>query len=195
VRGYEASLTITHAPSSTPSHHGSRHSSKQPRLPLVWRVLSLAGCQQMYPVAVCPATACTLLQGAMVTFNRLFFRNFIPHSSKALTAAALDFNHSPVPFIVSKDGGQAVYNLVVLHWTRPMVWAFKQPGSFWQQAAEEKVRSVGDPQPLQLQTPALYSVKSFSTDAGTAAIADCFMPVDLDGCLSQQPFGTALIYW
>jgi hypothetical protein len=132
----------------------------------------------------------------MVTFNRLFFRNFIPHSSSALQHAALDFKHSPVPWIVSKDGGQATYNLVVLHWTPPTFWVFQQKGSFWQQAAVEDIKRVGAPEPLQFKRADLYSVKSFSADAGTASITDCYMPVDVNSCLPlDKPFDTTLVYW
>lgn len=131
----------------------------------------------------------------MVTFNRLFFRSFIPHSSSAAKNPALDFTHSPVPWVVSRDGGQVTYNLVVLHWTPPMFWVYKQPNTFWQQAADDEIRRVGKPQPLQLERPDLYVIKSFSTNAGTASMADCYMPVDVNGCLTDQPFDTTLIYW
>lgn len=131
----------------------------------------------------------------MVTFNRLFFRNFIPHSSSALRSPALDFKDSPVPWVVSRDGGQATYNLVVMHWTPPMFWVYKQPGTFWQQAAVEGIKSVGVFAPIQFKTPDLYVVKSFSTDAGTVSMTDCYMPVDVNSCLKDQPYDTTLIYW
>lgn len=144
----------------------------------------------------CWACTCTVdLQGAMVTFNRLFFRNYIPHNSSALKHPGLDFSHSPVPWIVSRDGGQALYNLVVLHWSPPMFWVFNSTGTFWQQAAEEEIKSVGPPHPLQLARPDLYVVKSFSTDAGTTSISDCYMPVDVHTCFMDQPLNIALIYW
>lgn len=129
-----------------------------------------------------------------MTFNRLFFRNFIPYSSTATKAKALDFTNSPVPFITS-EGGQATYNLVVMHWTPPMFWVFNRTGSFWQQAADEEIVSVGRHEPLQLQHAGLYTVKSFSTDAAQATISDCYMPLDVDGCLTDQPYNIALIYW
>lgn len=131
----------------------------------------------------------------MVTFNRLFFRNFIPHNSSAAQHPGLDFADSLVPWLVSRDGGQATFNLVVLHWSPPMFWVFKSPGTFWQQAADEEIRRVGPPAPLQLETPDLYVVKSFSTDAGTMSISDCYMPVDVDTCFMNQPLNIALIYW
>jgi hypothetical protein len=131
----------------------------------------------------------------MVTFNRLFFKNFLPHSSSTVQHAALDFANSPVPWVVSRDGGQATYNLVVMHWTPPMFWVFKQPVTYWKEAAVDDIKQVGTGDLLQLKRPELYVIKSFTTDASTATIMDCYMPLDVDSCLTDQPFSTALIYW
>jgi hypothetical protein len=132
----------------------------------------------------------------MVTFNRLFFRNFIPPSAAAAALPAqLDYTSSPVPFIVSRHGGQATYNLVVMHWTRPMLWVLQRPGTFWHAAREQGgIRVVGPPGPVLLDKPGLYTIKSFASDRGTATITDCYMPFDVDGCLTDQPFSTTLIY-
>lgn len=131
--------------------------------------------------------------GAIITFNRLFFRNFIPHTKAALSNTALDFMKSPVPFVVS-TGGQVTYNLVVMHWTAPMFWVYTTPGTYWSQAAVNDIWSTGVKKPLQFDTPQLYNIKNFAVD-GTATMADCYMPVDVDGCLTNQPFSTTLIYW
>lgn len=135
-----------------------------------------------------------LKAGAMVTFNRLFFRNLIPHSSSALTASPqLDFSNSPVPFVVSQ-GGQCTYNLVVMHWLPAMFWVFETPGSYWAQAAKSAIVETTTRQPIQFLHTDLYTIKIFSTD-GSATINDCYMPLDVDGCLTNQPFNTTLIYW
>jgi hypothetical protein len=135
-----------------------------------------------------------LQDGAQVTFNRVFFRNMLPHSSTSQSSSpALDFTHSPVPFVVSK-GGQVIYNLVVIHWLPAMFWVFKNSSNYWAKAAVNAIVETRHKQPLQFETPDLYSVKSFTTD-GTATVADCYMPFDVDECLTNQPFTTTLIYW
>lgn len=131
--------------------------------------------------------------GAVITFNRLFFRNFIPHSQEAFNNSALDFVKSPVPYVKS-TGGQVTYNLVVMHWTPNMFWAFSTPNAYWGQAAVNDIWSMGPKQPLQFHTPQVYNIKNFAVD-GTATVADCYMPVDVNGCLSDEPFNTTLIYW
>eukprot|EP00878_Enallax_costatus_P007009 GHUV01007345.1.p1 GENE.GHUV01007345.1~~GHUV01007345.1.p1 ORF type:complete len:1094 (+),score=299.39 GHUV01007345.1:294-3575(+) len=130
--------------------------------------------------------------GAMITFNRLFFRNFIPHSQAALNNTALDFSKTPIPYVQS-TGGQVTYNLVVMHWTPDMFWVFSTPNTYWPQAAVSDIWSVGVKRHLQFETPQVYNVKNFALD-GTATIADCYMPVDVHGCLTDQPFDTTLIY-
>lgn len=131
--------------------------------------------------------------GAMVTFNRLFFKNFVPQSKAALTNPALEFIKSPVPYVKSA-GGQVTYNLVVMHWMPSMFWIFSTAGTYWAQAAVNDIWSLGNKQPLQFETPQVYNIKNFAVD-GTATLADCYMPVDVDGCLTDQPFNTTLIYW
>jgi hypothetical protein len=132
-------------------------------------------------------------QGGALTFNRLFFRHYIPPNKKG-NYSGWDFVNSPAPSIVSQDGGQAFYNLVVWHWTKPMTWAFEDPTTFWYAARQQKLTAVGTREPLQLGTPALYNLKNFGVNP-TAQIQDCYIPVDLDGCLTNQPFNTTLIYW
>jgi hypothetical protein len=135
-----------------------------------------------------------LQSGAQVTFNRVFFRNLVPHSNASQSSSpALDYTHSPVPFVVSA-GGQVTYNLVVIHWRPAMFWVFENPSTYWAKAAVSAIVETRHKQPLQFATPDLYSVKSFTTD-GTATVADCYMPFDVDGCLTDQPFTTTLIYW
>ncbi|WIA41787.1 hypothetical protein OEZ86_009120 [Tetradesmus obliquus] len=134
-----------------------------------------------------------LLGGAQVTFNRVFFRNLVPHSNASQSSSpTLDYTHSPVPFVVS-SGGQVTYNLVVIHWLPSMFWVFENPANYWAKAAVSAIVETRHKQPLQFQTPDLYSVKSFTTD-GTATVADCYMPFDVDSCLTNQPFTTTLIY-
>ena len=132
-------------------------------------------------------------QGGALTFSRLFFRHYIPPSKNG-NYSGWDFANSPAPSIVSQDGGQAFYNLVVWHWTKPMTWAFNDPTTFWYAARQEKLTAVGTRGPLQLDTPALYNLKNFGVNP-TAQIVDCYIPVDIDGCLTNQPFNTTLIYW
>lgn len=131
--------------------------------------------------------------GAIITFNRLFFKNFIPHTRAALGNTALDFIKSPVPFVRS-TGGQVTYNLVVMHWDPEMFWVYSAPGTFWAQAAVNDIWSIGVREPLQFEQPQVYNVKNFAVD-GTATVADCYMPVDVNGCLTNQQFDTTLVYW
>lgn len=43
--------------------------------------------------------------------------------------------------------------------------------------------------PVQTRTSALYTIKRFSNDGGATGISECYMPVDMDGCM---PHGTPL---
>lgn len=135
--------------------------------------------------------------GGMVTFNRLFFRDFIPPTRAAYDNPALDFVHSPVPAVVSR-GGQYTLNLVVLHWQPDMLYVFEEPSSFWAQARDDDAIMAipdndGSTHPLSLKKPDLYTIKKYSVD-GSATINDCYMPFDLAGCLSDAPFNTTLVY-
>jgi hypothetical protein len=152
-------------------------------------------CDDVCNAARTPIKPYIVLQGgAQVTFNRVFFRNLVPYSNASKSSSpALDYINSPVPFVVSA-GGQVTYNLVVIHWLPAMFWVYKDPSTYWAKAAVSAIVETRHKQLLQFQTPDLYSVKSFTTD-GTATVADCYMPFDVDGCLTDQPFTTTLIYW
>lgn len=58
------------------------------------------------------------------------------------------------------------------------------------------LRAPGPNTTVQLDTPELYGIKSFSNDGGLTTIADCFMPMDLTSCLpASEPPTTTLVYW
>ena len=87
-----------------------------------------------------------LEEGAALSWNRIFFRDFIPPAPQGPAGAvrraalmakapagaarpALDWQ-SPNPFVVSTGGG-ASYNLIVWHVQPTMQWVFDMPGTYW----------------------------------------------------------------
>ncbi|KAI8471116.1 MAG: hypothetical protein J3K34DRAFT_238636 [Monoraphidium minutum] len=161
-------------------------------------------CQAAPPASLGPRFV--LQEGAAVTWNRLFFRNFLPHAppgaagaprrAALLAARRLDWR-SPVPFVAS-EGGAAAYNLVVWHFQPGMTWALGAAGAtYWAAAA-------GGPAPAMQNMvgrtayapgqPAVYSIKSFAL-APTSSIQECFIPMDVDGCFgSSSPIDEQLVY-
>eukprot|EP00775_Hariotina_reticulata_P006920 gene6920-7138_t len=180
-------------PMQIPSNWGPARISRQLLITSPFRAM-VVWCDELCNAGKQQHPLIVLEDGAMVTFNRLFFRNYIPSSSAAYSNRHLDFINSPVPMIVS-NGGQVTYNLVVLHWTASMLWVFRQPGSYWAQAAAPGggMTALQEAAPPVFDKPDVYVIKKFSTD-GSATIMDCYSPVDTDGCLTDQPFNTTLIY-
>jgi hypothetical protein len=113
-------------------------------------------------------------------------------------ASSLGFENSPNPWVLCA-GGDASYYLVVWHFTRDMLWVFGDAmpaASFWRATADARAMfQVGaGALPLDAAAPALYSIKRAASSDGHAVITDCFAPLDVAGCLTDEPYDVALIY-
>jgi hypothetical protein len=188
-----ASIAVV-KPMQIPSNWGPARISRQLLVTSPFRAI-IDWCDKLCAAGKLQHPFIILEDGAMVTFNRLFFRHYIPSSSAAYSNPHLDFSNSPIPMIVS-NGGQVTYNLVVLHWTASMLWVFGKAGSYWAQAAAPGggMTALQEAAPPVFDKPDLYVIKKFSTD-GSATIMDCYSPMDTDGCFTDQPFTTTLVYW
>ncbi|KAI8472387.1 MAG: hypothetical protein J3K34DRAFT_209795 [Monoraphidium minutum] len=146
-----------------------------------------------------------LEDGAAVSWNRLFFRNFLPPAPPgaggrprraALRAApGLDFQ-SPNAF-VKGGGGGAMYNLVVFHFQPGMTWVFDDAGTYWHEATQGSppaMQNMVGRGPYVAGDAQVYNIKSFGI-APVGSIQECYIPLDVDGCFdSSNPLDEQLIY-